>query len=503
MLELEVVFGCVICGKDWYKMRESIFKKMENLVLCKSCKIFKPANSNDYCPSNYRKYCSNFPTTEICGIPYDIVKTREEVATIKIAELEKLKERIGLEGISFISSLIECPICLEVIDPGRLITISCCKKYWCIDCVLENMKTYPKCSLCRKDIDTGLFSKVPYIETVLETLEKEHCIKMKSNCPDHMKQFDGFCEECSTFVCICCIIEKHTGHKLTETTLKYFEMKKRIPEVLDKMSIQIASTESIQKTIKQIDEYEKDVCLFKYNQGLSVLSENFRKFHRQTWDLYDCFNKSHEKSKETLKSETEEYYKVVKEDTACNFGVLYQTEKRLQQKNSMFKSVYEKYNQIVEKAPFKTTKYVFDLVLPKSGHTNQVLAKDLSCELSIEDEKYTLKLTPIAPPLPTKTPQKYLIFTSKQTSLPSNPLSKILVHKFLYQVTLGVPLVKELSSLFQELKDKNLKLLVYKSSKELVKYLQSSHKDLKEAMIASLESTQQQLAELEEDEEQL
>jgi hypothetical protein len=45
----------------------------------------------------------------------------------------------------------ECPVCLESLKNGQIVTVDCCKKQFHVNCYVSAMNVNPTCPLCRKE----------------------------------------------------------------------------------------------------------------------------------------------------------------------------------------------------------------------------------------------------------------------------------------------------------------------------------------------------------------
>ncbi|CAI2362443.1 unnamed protein product [Moneuplotes crassus] len=460
---------------------------MADLVLCSRCKVFHSRNYCGYGSNTVRyRYCySGTPLSSVCGMEYDINQTKEELEVKKAAAIEDLRNKIGEEGITFLSSFAECPICLQVIDSKRAVILSCCNKTWCIDCVLNNMKRDSSCSLCRMKINVGFFSKARYLDGIIETLKKEYETTKKVNCSEHSKDAEIFCDDCDVFICSTCIVVSHNGHKLTEVNAKYVDIVKKIPDDLEQMEKHISLPESVISKIKAIDEKNKDFLLFKHEQALSVLPEIFKEHHKKLWDLSEDYQRTLKRRKEYFQGKKKKIDKTIKEENVYNAKYLYQSQDKLKQEAAVLETENNKWVQMIKDSSLTKEN--------KAGETVTETCDNLTCELKTDEETCTINLTSTDPKPLKPEFQKYLIFIAKNISLLNNDQNTILVHKFLSPITLARP--RTISHL-QDPKEKSTKLLIYRSSEQLVDYLINAHESLTSCLQKSLQTTSKQLLKL-------
>ena len=88
----------------------------------------------------------------------------------------------------------------------------------------------------------------------LEKLKRRECSKHPS------ELISGYCFECCTLVCVCCILETHDGHRKKVNSIKESVLKKRdevvkIGDRLEKRLIEIEKKrKEIEKEMKELEE---------------------------------------------------------------------------------------------------------------------------------------------------------------------------------------------------------------------------------------------------------
>ncbi|CAC5357801.1 unnamed protein product [Mytilus coruscus] len=124
-----------------------------------------------------------------------------------------------------------CEICVSA--PGSCFCVDC------EQCFCENCKV-----LHSRQKTSGNHEFKESADSILE---------VKSKCTDHKEVFSFVCIACNVPVCVCCVTEKHNGHKLSKLKDTIAQLKTKIEqEILTKLN----------KTSGNVSELEKTCLLF-------------------------------------------------------------------------------------------------------------------------------------------------------------------------------------------------------------------------------------------------
>ncbi len=196
----------------------------------------------------------------------------------------------------------QCNVCLESFDELkplglRPLTLECLHVF-CSGCLTEISKRHPKeilCPTCKspsKVPDGGVenFKLAFWVNKILDIVEPQG--KTKHFCTVHKDKEDSlYCETCSVFICINCIVRKskHYSHDYLE-----------VEDAFKKFKLEVESSQS--RLYKQVDNTEQALkSLNSYRQGLQdeqfAITDKLGKDVRKTFIMDQIFRISHTKLK--------------------------------------------------------------------------------------------------------------------------------------------------------------------------------------------------------------
>lgn len=144
-----------------------------------------------------------------------------------------------------------CEICVSA--PGSCYCLDC-EQYFCENCKVLHLRQ--KISTSHKFTETSDF--IP---------------EVKSKCTDHNEVFSFVCIACDVPVCVCCVTEKHNGHKLSKLKDTIAQLETNIEEeVLKKLNKTSGTVFKLEQNISSFNVQVETVIQSITEEGNKIKS---------------------------------------------------------------------------------------------------------------------------------------------------------------------------------------------------------------------------------------
>ncbi|CAI2360363.1 unnamed protein product [Moneuplotes crassus] len=362
---------------------------MQRRVLCSICKVYRP-NSSLADHGDDSHCCSHYSVNSVCGIPINRIPT-DQIQAQRNSFTDNWKE-IVMEGEQdFINEIVICIICKDIPHPERAIKVMCCRKIWCLDCVLMGMKSDTKCSHCRRNINIGLFEKVSIFDEATDQLMK-YRKRRNVKCKAHKRDAVFFCNDCDTFICPKGAISTHKGHELIEKDQKHKDLCKEIKGKYKRLKERNLYTHNIKKDVNEKYKRGSELQKLQLEPSISMIAKSYCNYYQNSWGWFVGFQSKLDEMKDFEESLFSKNIKNSKEDSLPTLNTLLEAQKKLHKYGESHELYSAKLEKLNKRCKFENERHIFQFKIKysKDRIKYKVTSNGVECILLVEHQCATI-----------------------------------------------------------------------------------------------------------------